>query len=289
MGRQRVVVVGAGVAGLVAALQLAARDVDVVVVERAATPGGKMREVETGGARIDSGPTVFTMPWVFEEIFAEAGTSLHEHLRLQPADVLARHAWSEGERLDLYADVERSAEAIGEFAGAAEMRGYRRFCERAQRIYRTLDKTFIHASRPNVLQLVARVGLGGLGDLWNIAPYSTMWRSLGEYFRDPRLQQLFGRYATYCGSSPYLAPATLMLIAHVEQRGVWLVEGGMHRVPQALAQLAAARGAQFRYGVEVAEILVRNGRAAGVRLASGEEIAADAVVSNADVGALADG
>jgi hypothetical protein len=116
-----------------------------------------------------------------------------------------------------------------------------------------------------------------------------MWRALGDYFRDPRLRQLFGRYATYCGSSPFQAPATLMLVAHVEQEGVWLVEGGMHRLAVALEGLAERRGATFRYGAEAAEILVAGGKVAGVRLASGERLDADAVVLNADVAAVAAG
>ena len=105
----------------------------------------------------------------------------------------------------------------------------------------------------------------------------------------PRLCQLFGRYATYCGSSPYLAPATLMLVAHVEQQGVFLVEGGMHRVAQSMARLAVAKGASFRYGATVAEICVAAGRTTAVRLASGERIDADAVVVNADASALSAG
>ena len=92
------------------------------MLERAAAPGGKMREVAIGGAPIDAGPTVFTMRWVFEEIFAAAGTSLAEHVTLQPAAILARHAWSDGERLDLFADIDRSADAIGDFAGPPKRR-----------------------------------------------------------------------------------------------------------------------------------------------------------------------
>jgi 1-hydroxycarotenoid 3,4-desaturase len=109
---------------------------------------------------------------------------------------------------------------------------------------------------------------------------------LGRYFAAPKLRQLFARYATYCGSSPFEAPATLMLIAHAEQRGVWRIEGGMARLAYALEALAIARGARFIYGERVAEVLVRGGRAAGVRLANGEAIAADFVVANADVAAL---
>jgi 1-hydroxycarotenoid 3,4-desaturase len=122
-----------------------------------------------------------------------------------------------------------------------------------------------------------------------IKPFETLWDALGTHFRDPRLRQLFGRYATYCGSSPFLSPATLMLIAHVEQVGVWTVEGGMHQTAVALARLAAEKGARIRYRSEVAEITTDRRRVRGVTLADGERLEADAVVANADVAAIAAG
>ena len=122
-----------------------------------------------------------------------------------------------------------------------------------------------------------------------ISPFDTLWKALSGHFRDPRLRQLFGRYATYSGSSPFDAPATLMLIAHVEQQGVWLVEGGMARLAGALAALAERRGATIRCGTAVKDILVSRGRASGVRLANGEVIEADAVICAADCAALAAG
>jgi 1-hydroxycarotenoid 3,4-desaturase len=286
----RVIVIGAGVAGLVAALELAARGLEVVVVERAATPGGKLREVAVAGARLDAGPTVFTMRWVFEELFDAIGAALPAHVTLRPVEVLARHAWSASERLDLFTDVARSADAIGALAGPAEALGYLQFCERARRVYQTLEAPFIRAARPgNPLALALAIGKRGLGDLRRIEPFASLWRALGEHFRDPRLRQLFGRYATYLGSSPFAAPATLMLVAHVEREGVWLVEGGMHRLAVALAELAAQRGAAFRYGAEARAIEISGGRASSVRLASGERLEADAVIVNADVAALASG
>jgi len=283
---RRVVVIGGGVGGLVAALELACAGQDVTLLERAATPGGKLREVAVAGRRLDAGPTVFTMRWIFEAIFADAGAALSDHLTLQPASVLARHAWNADQRLDLFADLERSADAIGRFAGAVEARGFLAFSAEARRIYATLEAPFIRGARPTMGSLVREAGVLAL---WGIRPFDTLWKALSQHFGDLRLRQLFGRYATYCGSSPFLAPATLMLVAHVERDGVWLVEGGMHRIAQALAGLAAARGATLRYGAEVAEVLLERGRVSGVRLAGGERIAAEAIVVNADAGAVAAG
>lgn len=289
MSRKRIIVIGAGMGGLAAAVDLARSGAEVTVLERAAAPGGKMREVMAGGAPIDAGPTVFTMRWIFEGLFRDAGHSLEQALSLQQADILARHAWRRGGRLDLFADIDKSADAIGDFAGAAEARGYRAFCARSADIFRTLKGSFIAAERPSPLDLVRRVGFANLGALLRTAPMSTLWQALGEHFRDPRLRQLFGRYATYCGCSPWLAPATLMLVAHVEQDGVWFVKGGMRRVADAMQKLAETHGAAFHFGTEVAEIIVKNGRAVGVRNAAGETLPADAVVFNGDVAALAQG
>jgi len=293
----RVVVVGAGIGGLVAALELAARGVEVVVVEQAAGVGGKMREVQIAGLSLDAGPTVFTMRWVFEELFERIGERLQDHLTLHPAQTLARHAWdppdgraaSAPQWLDLFADIERSVDAIGAFAGAAEARRYRNFCARAEGIYQTLERPFLRGTRPNPVSLAGRVGLRGLPGLARISPFATMWRALGEHFHDPRLRQLFGRYATYCGSSPFAATATLMLVAHVEREGVWRVEGGMHGIAATLARLCSARGVLFRQGEAVREIMLSGGRASGVRLDGGDCIEAATVVFNGDVAALANG
>ncbi|HRI51817.1 MAG TPA: phytoene desaturase family protein [Pseudomonadota bacterium] len=287
MSQEPVVVVGAGVGGLAAAIDLARAGLPVTVIDSASAPGGKLRELTVAGARIDSGATVLTMRWVFEELFAAAGASLEERLPMTPAQVLARHAWSERERLDLFADRERTADAIGDFAGAAARRGFQAFCRHAAKVYETLQSTFICAPRPSPLGLMLRVG--GLGELLRIKPYSTLWDELGGFFTDPRLRQLFGRYATYCGASPFLAPATLALVAHVELAGVWRVTGGMQRLPEAMARLATEQGARLLLGQTVSGVVVERGRVAGVTLASGERLAARAVVLNADVATVAAG
>ena len=252
---EEVVVVGAGIGGLVCAIELARIGLCVTVIERAAHAGGKMREVDVGSVRMDAGPTVLTMRWVFDEIFAAAGSSLEAHLTLRQAEILARHAWSASERLDLFADIERSAEAIGDFAGAREAAGFRNFSNEARRIYDTLKDSFLTTQKTGPVGLTRAI-LAQRGDVTAIRPFDTMWRALSAHFLDPRLRQLFGRYATYCGSSPFAAPATLMLVAHVEQAGVWLVEGGMQRLAEALERLAVSLGVRFRYNAHVEAIEV---------------------------------
>jgi 1-hydroxycarotenoid 3,4-desaturase len=295
MRMPRVTVIGGGAGGLAAAIDLSRAGVAVTLLERAPTVGGKIHQVQTGGPggngpgggiAIDAGPTVLTMRWVFESLFDDAGSSLASHLTLHPVELLARHAWTDRETLDLFADIDRSADAIGAFAGATEAAGFRSFCARAERVYRTLEGPFIRSARPTALSLVRG---SSVSEMWGISPFTTLWKALREHFDDPRLRQLFGRYATYSGSSPFQAPATLMLIAHVEQQGVWLVEGGMIRLAQVLSDLAVRQGAIVRVDAHVDEILIRGGRARGVMLANGETIESDAVVCNADFGALASG
>ncbi len=289
MHENRIVVVGAGVGGLAAAIELAAEGCDVTVVEKFDAPGGKVRQVRVGGAFVDAGPTVFTMREVFDRVFAKAGASIDDYLTLKRAQVLARHAWEAGGELDLFADVSQTADAIGAFAGAGDARGYLSLCQEASNIYRILDRSFIRAQKPNLPTLIGRVGLFNFSDLWRINPYQSFWNAVCRHMSDPRLRQLFARYSTYCGASPFSAPATLMLVAHVEQQGVWLVEGGMVRIASALECLAQRLGVVFRYQTEAAEVIVRNGRTSGVKLRGGEELKADAVVLNADPSAASAG
>jgi 1-hydroxycarotenoid 3,4-desaturase len=288
-GAKSVVVVGAGMAGLAAAIDLAANGVTTTVVEAAQGPGGKMRQIEVGGRAVDSGPTVLTLRHVLDELFDDSGASLDDYVRLVPASVLARHAWSEDERLDLYPDMARSQAEIERLAGGDEARRFAAFCTEAACIYKTLERPFVRAPRPSVVRLTRDVGWRRLADLWRIRPFTSLWRALAQYFHDPRLRQLFGRYATYCGSSPFESPATLMLVAHVEQQGVWLVKGGMYRLPLALERRAMELGVTFHYGQAVQSLRVGGGRARGVRLEGGAELDADAVIFNGDVQALAQG
>lgn len=271
--------------GLAAAIALSNYGYKVRVFDRQATPGGKARLVNVDGAQIDAGPTVLTMRWVFDQLFEEAGTSLTSAVETRTIDILARHAWLQGGRLDLFANLDRSADAIGQLAGKTDANGYREFARDSAEVYRILQSTFICHQQPTMFELVRRIGFAN-SDVWRLRPYTTYWSTLRRYFSDPRLQQLFGRYATYCGSSPMRSPATLMLVAHVEQQGVWSINGGIFALVQALRNLAEAQGAEFHLGCDVEAILSKSNRVNGVRLSSGEVVDVDAVVFNGDSQAL---
>lgn len=292
-----VVVIGAGIGGLATAVALAAQGQAVRVIERDSVPGGKLRPVHIDGHALDAGPTVMTMRDVFDGLFALAGERLDDHLQLTPLRTLARHTWPDGSCFDLHADRAATLDAIGRLSGAAAARQYAAFCTRSQSIYDTLNGPYLRRSRPNPVSLAWRCAQGGLAQwlaLARISPFQTLWRELGRQFTDPRLRQLFARYATYGGSSPLAAPATLMLIAHVEQAGVWSVDGGMHQLAQALVRLAQRLGVTISCGQGVARVLLHQGRAAGVQLDGadgrpGETVAASSVVFNGDAAALGAG
>ncbi|MEM8876254.1 MAG: 1-hydroxycarotenoid 3,4-desaturase CrtD [Pseudomonadota bacterium] len=283
-----VIVIGAGIGGLSAAFAVAATGRPVTVLEAAEQVGGKMRQIHLPDAAegVDAGPTVFTMKWVFDGLYAEAGQQFEDAVTLQRADILARHAWPDGTTLDLFADVDRSAAAIESLSGPAEADLFRGFCAHAAEIYETLEGPFIRGSRPGMLSLHKRMGFAKWPALLRAGPFSKMWAALGRHFQDPRLQQLFGRYATYCGSSPFLCPATLMLVAHVEQQGVWYVEGGMHALAKAISNSATHNGAIVRTGCRVARIETGNDGVSGVTLTTGEHIPGRHVIYNGDVSAL---
>jgi 1-hydroxycarotenoid 3,4-desaturase len=273
-------------AGLAAAISLAAKGEAVTLVEKQNYPGGKMRVVEVDGAKIDAGPTVFTMKWVFEKLFAESGSEFENHVKLFKANTLARHAWDGDGHFDLFADEDASEASIKEFFGAECAQGFRKFSKDARNIFNTLQHTFIAASRPNPVQLSQRIGLTKIGTLLALRPFTTLWNALGDYFPDPRLQQLFGRYATYVGSSPYQSPATLMLIAHVEQAGVWHVEGGMHALALAMRERAQSLGVIIKSNADVSSIVVESGAARGVKLAAGEQIRGKKILFCGDISRL---
>lgn len=283
------VVVGGGIGGLSAALRIAGAGGRVAVLERASEAGGKMRVVRSGDREIDAGPTVLTMRPVFEALWAEAGLDFASAVVTQPLEVLARHAWMDGSTLDLFSAPQRSADAIAEFAGPREADAFRAFHKNAQSIYETVRAPFIEADTPGIMAGLSNTGPRGLWQLMKIDWHRSLWRTLGSYFKDPRLRQLFARYATYYGSNPFSAPGTLSLIAAVEQAGVWRVQGGMIQLARATASAIETLGGEVHCNTEVAEIETDASGVTGVRCTDGRRFKCKTVVFNGSPAALRGG
>ena len=267
----RIVVIGAGVGGLAAAVRLARAGHRVVVHERSAVAGGKLGRYARDGFAFDTGPSLFTLPQVFDDL--ELG------LRPQPLDPVVRHVFADGTVLDSSSTHEVFVERVAEAFGAGAAADWQRFWRRAERIWA--------ASWRSVLQRpVTPATLAGLSwrltDLAAIAPGRSL-RALGlRYLRDRRLRMLLDRYATYTGTDPRRAPAALAAVPYAELAfGGWYLPGGLGTLADALLARCAEAGVEVVPGSPVAAIEA-NGAVRGVRLASGESVAADAVVANVD-------
>ncbi len=289
MPSNKIIVIGAGIGGLCAAVRLASRGgAHVTLIEAEPTPGGKMRVVQSAAGPVDAGPTVLTMRYVLDDVFAQAGSRLEDHLTLTPQSVLARHWWADGSTLDLHADTEESAAAIAAFGGSRAEADFRRFNRFSTRLFAAFDAPMIQSAQPRI----GRIALNALcrPDLWPaLMPGITLAKQLARSFEDPRLRQLFGRYSTYVGGAPDLSPAVLALIWRAEAQGVWAIQGGMHRLALALADLARTKGVILNFGVSARSIERQGGRVTGVALSDGRVLKCDAVVFNGDPAALVAG
>lgn len=286
--RDTAVVIGAGIAGLATSVRLAAGGMRVHLLERHSHLGGKIRTLPSDAGPVDAGPTVLTLRHVFEDLFACAGARLEDHVTLIEQDVLARHFWPDDSTLDLYADLDRSAQAIAEFATPRDADAFRAFHKRTAQLFEAFDAPMMQAARPRMSQLVPHV-LRQPSLLRAMAPLSSLRGMLTRNFADPRLSQMFGRYATYVGGAPHLSPALLSLIWQAEAAGVWVVKGGMHKLAHAVATLARDIGVQIHTDAHVADIGLTTDRVSGVTLADGTCILADTVVFAGDPRALATG
>lgn len=286
--QDQTVIIGAGVAGLVAAARLANAGHAVTVLERQDHVGGKMRALPSPAGPVAAGPTVLTLREVFDTLFADCGERLEDHLRLLRQPLLARHFWPDGSRLDLWDDAARNADAIRTFAGARAADQFRAFDARARALFDGFDAPIMQATAPRLLSLVAHVAARPRL-MRHMAPLKSLADLLRNSFDDPRLAQLFGRYATYVGGTPEGVPALLALIWHAEAGGVWAVEDGMHRLAAALADLARRKGAVIETGAHVAAIEATGGAVRAVILADGRRLPCARALFNGDPRALATG
>lgn len=271
----RVVVVGAGLSGLAAALHLAGRGREVTVVERHDVPGGRAGRLDVGGYRLDTGPTVLTMPDVVDETLAAVGDSLARRLDLLPLDPAYHARFADGSALAVHSDPAAMVEEVTRFAGAAEAQGYLRLRSWLERLYRAEYDRFIAANLDSPLALLTPA----LARLAAMGGFSTLDRRIGRFLRDERLRKVFTFQSLYAGVAPQQALALYAVIAYLDTvAGVFFPRGGVRALPDALAAAAADAGVRFRYGETVTALERAGARVRVVRTAAGERLACDAVV-----------
>ena len=276
---ENILILGAGIGGLSAAIHLAAKGHKVTVLEQNPAVGGKMAEITAQGFRWDTGPSVITMRGVFEDLFSAAGRHLDDYLTLLPVEPLTRYFWPDGSRLDLSRDLPATAAQIAAF-DSRDTEGYLAFLAEAARLHRITGPVFTYGPPPSLASLKQV----SLTDALSVDPLHTLQWSIERRVRHPHLRQLLGRFATYVGASPYLAPATLGVIAHVElTEGVWYPQGGIYAIARAYERLARELGVEIRLNAKIREITLHGNQVSGVILENGDVIPAQTVISNIDV------
>jgi phytoene desaturase len=282
----RVSIVGAGMGGLAAAIRLAVAGVQVSLFEQGPRVGGKLNRWAASGWTFDTGPSLLTMPWVLRDLFASAGREMDAELPLDPVDPICRYRFADGSHLDVTSDTQRMAANIAALS-PRDVPAFFRFLAYTSDLYAVAGPSFFSGA----LELS-----GARGTLADRFPYGfrprdllkvmsprTVHGTVSRFFHDPRLRQVFDRYATYNGSSPYRAPAAFCLIPFVEfSTGAWHPRGGMYAIAEALEKLARDLGVLIQTNTPVAQITLRGGAAVGVQLADGTHVPADAVISNVD-------
>ncbi|HLL85194.1 MAG TPA: FAD-dependent oxidoreductase, partial [Longimicrobium sp.] len=277
-----VAVIGAGVGGLAAATRLAARGLSVDVLEAGPRVGGKLNVRVVDGVEVDTGPSVLTLPGALDAVFRVAGSSLREEISLREPDPAFRYLYPDGVALDVFVRPDETAESVRATLGAQAADDFAAFLRYAARIWNAAAPHFVYGPAPTPATL-ARGGLASLALLPRIDPLRGMWGAIRARVRSPHLRWLLARYATYNGSDPRRAPATLNCIAHVElAMGGYGVQGGMYEVARALARAAERAGARIHTGARVERIRTSGGRVQSVETADGRHWPAAAVVGNGD-------
>lgn len=271
----RVVVVGAGLSGLAAALHLAGRGREVTVLERADVPGGRAGRLDIQGYRMDTGPTVLTMPDIIDATFAAVGDSLSARLDLVPLAPAYHARFADGSSLPVHTDAEMMTEQVRAFAGPAEAAGYTRLRTWLTKLYHAEYDRFIAANIDSPLSLLG----GDLARLVALRGFGRLDKGIGRFLRDERLRRVFSFQSLYAGEAPHRALALYAVIAYMDTvAGVYFPRGGVRALPDALAAAASDAGVKIRYGATVSGLDRQGGRVTAVRTAEGAAHPCDAVV-----------
>jgi phytoene desaturase len=274
-----VVIIGAGLGGLSAACRLAKLGFKVTVLEKNETVGGKVNFVESAGYKFDTGASLVTMRHIFDELFEFCGSNLADYLTLQKLEPICRYFWKDETKFDASEDLLKTEEEIAKIE-PQDVESFKKYLADSREKYEISERTFLAKSLNDLPSLIRPKNLP---DLLKISSLKTLAKHNKCYFKSLKLQQLFNRFATYNGSSPYQIPATFALIPYVEfGLGAWYVKGGIYQTPKALEKLAIELGVEIQLNSEVEKINISDGKTNGVTLKNDKLIESDFVISNAD-------
>ncbi|MBB3840362.1 phytoene desaturase [Runella defluvii] len=279
-------VIGAGIAGIATSIRLANKGYEVHVFEANTYPGGKLSSFELNGYRFDAGPSLFTMPQLVDELFRLSGKDPKAYFDYIRLEEVCRYFWDDGVRLTAHADQQKFAQALEQTLGVPAQDVLEHLDDSALK-YDVTEKLFLHRSLHKLGTYFNRDALKGYANLHRLDAFTTMNRANERRFSNPRVVQLFNRYATYNGSNPYETPATMNIIPHLEYNiGAFFPKKGMVDITDSLVKLAQDLGVTFHFGTKVTNILTEDNQVKGLQLTNNgkvEERTFDVVVSNMDV------
>ncbi len=276
------IVVGAGIGGIATSIRLACKGYKVSVFETARQAGGKLNETHHNGFRFDMGPSLFTLPNLVTELFELCDERPEQYFQYTSLDIICRYFYTDGSSINAYQDVEKFANEIQQVTGEKKS-GVLQFLSRSRELYELTAPVFIFKSFHKVSTFLSKAFFKALLHIYKLDTFRTMHNANASWFSDSRVVQLFDRYATYNGSNPYKAPATLNVIPHLEHSvGAYYPTGGMYRIAQSLLLLAERQGVTFHFQTPVTRILTSHHKIVGVEV-SDRRYKADVVVSDVDI------
>ncbi|TVR41078.1 MAG: phytoene desaturase [Bacteroidia bacterium] len=280
--KQKTAVIGSGVAGIASAIRLAAKGYEVSVFEKNAEPGGKLAQLKTGGFRFDKGPSLFTLPEMVEELFLLCNKKPENYFSYRALESSCKYFFEDGTIINAWQKTDDFANEIAQSCGIAPSR-VADFLSKSKRLYEITGEVFLFNSIHKISNFRLPAYRKALFHLHELDVFTTMHRKNKKWFKDPRVVQLFDRYATYNGSNPYKTPATLNVIPHLEHNiGAFFPNKGMYHIVESLYELAKEMGVRFFFNRPVDKILIKDKKVSGI-LTEGEIIHFDHVVSDVDV------
>ena len=287
MKKKSAAIIGAGIGGLAASIRLANEGFNVTVFEQNSNPGGKANQINEEGFRFDTGPSLLTMPFILKKLFQDSQENINEYLTIEPLKIICKYFYPDGTIINAFSDKNKFASELEEKTNDKKSSLFN-YLNYSKKIYDLTSDLFLFNNFRGISSLINIKSFKTLFSISKIDPFRTMHGSISKFFNDEKTIQLFDRYATYNGSNPYKAPATLNIISHVEYNiGGFIVKEGIYSIPDSLYKISCKKGVQFKFKKQVKNILLNNSEVAGIQyLDDNREVTSekfDIIISNSDV------